>query len=258
MDVRDAAAPDDYDELANELARLAGHAAITPAGIDTSNSYSSGGHAYYGIPVPARRGIARAWLRRHGGDYPEAVLALCDRLFSSAIYEEKTLACMILAGHREARAAATPAAVDTWLDELAGWAEVDSLCQGTFPAEQMLSGWDGWQGLVERLAVDTNINKRRAALVLLTGPVAHSTDARLSRCAFQVIETLQHERPIIITKAVSWLLRSLVRHHREAVEQYMSAHAATLPAIAVRETRMKLATGAKSGGRAPASNAHQS
>jgi 3-methyladenine DNA glycosylase AlkD len=62
-----------------------------------------------------------------------------------------------------------------------------------------------------------------------------------------VVERLKGERAILITKAVSWLLRALVDRHHEAVAVYVDANASSLPAIAVRETRTKLATGTKSG-----------
>ena len=39
----------------------------------------------------------------------------------------------------------------------------------------------------------------------------------------------------------------MVTRHADAVARYLEANAATLPAIAVRETRTKLATGTKSG-----------
>jgi 3-methyladenine DNA glycosylase AlkD len=71
---------------------------------------------------------------------------------------------------------------------------------------------------VKDLAESGNINKRRAAAVL-----------------------------ILITKAVSWLLRNLVKHYRTEVEAYLRSNEGRLPAIAVRETFNKLKTGRKSG-----------
>lgn len=62
-----------------------------------------------------------------------------------------------------------------------------------------------------------------------------------------MVERLKGERPILITKAVSWLLRSMALRHGTAVAAYLDANAASLPAIAVRETRTKLATGTKTG-----------
>jgi len=83
--------------------------------------------------------------------------------------------------------------------------------------------------------------------VLLTRPTRTSSDPRYRELAFEVIERLKSERPILITKAVSWLLRSMAGHHGAAVAAYLDANAASLPAIAVRETRVKLRTGTKSG-----------
>jgi 3-methyladenine DNA glycosylase AlkD len=79
----------------------------------------------------------------------------------------------------------------------------------------------------------------------LTGVVRRSSDARLRDLAFQNIDKLKSERPILITKAVSWLLRSMLAHHRDAVASYLEAHAPTLPSLALRETRNKLMTGRK-------------
>ena len=83
--------------------------------------------------------------------------------------------------------------------------------------------------------------------MLLTRPTRTSSDPRYRDLAFEVIERLKSERPILITKAVSWLLRSMAVRHGLAVAAYLDAQAASLPAIAVRETRTKLRTGTKSG-----------
>ena len=58
---------------------------------------------------------------------------------------------------------------------------------------------------------------------------------------------MKSERPILITKAVSWLLRALADRHHAAVTAYIDANEATLPKIAIREARTKLKTGTKSG-----------
>jgi len=137
--------------------------------------------------------------------------------------------------------------VDAWLDHLTGWAEVDSLCAGVFSAEEMATDWSGWRELIRRLSRSDNVNRRRAALVLLTTPVRTSGDARFRDLALEVVYRLKGEKPILITKAVSWLLRSMTARHASAVSSYLEANASTLPAIAVRETRSKLASGTKSG-----------
>jgi 3-methyladenine DNA glycosylase AlkD len=209
-------------------------------------SYLGTDHACLRVPVPPRRRIARTWAKGHKADSPEAVLEVVDGLFGGASHEEKTLAALLLEAHRPARLAVSPSRFDAWLGQLAGWAEIDSLCQNIIPPDQMLADWPAWRGLIRRLASDPNINKRRASLVLLTGACGRSPDPRLAALAFETIEALKGERAIILTKAVSWLLRCLVRHHAAEVSTYLDREAASLPAIAVRETRAKLATGRKS------------
>lgn len=64
--------------------------------------------------------------------------------------------------------------------------------------------------------------------------------------AFENILTLCGEKDILITKAISWLLRSLIKHHKYAVQEFLDENHEQLPPIAVRETIQKLKTGRKS------------
>ena len=201
--------------------------------------------AFLNVPVPERRRIARAWLKAHKAWPTHEVLALIDELVRGETHEEKTLGLLIAEGLGRGRRPFGPAEVDRWLDHLQGWAEVDSLCQSLFGPEDLLGDWPAWSGLIRRLARDANINKRRAALVLLTRPARTTADHQLRDLAFETIDALKLEREIIITKAVSWLLRSLAEHHPEDVRRYLEAEGPALPAIAVREARAKLATGRK-------------
>jgi 3-methyladenine DNA glycosylase AlkD len=217
-----------------------------PSRAPRNDSYGSSGHLYYFVRVPVRRTIARSWLAAHRSASASDVLALIESLFQGESHEEKTLAAILLAYHRGARESAGPKHVERWLDQLSGWAEVDTLCASVFSAEDLLGGWTTWRALIRRLARHASVHKRRAALVLLTGPVRSSPDARLAELAIETIERLQAERDILITKAISWLLRSLATQHRASVARYLAVHEATLPGVAVRETRTKLATGRKS------------
>ena len=222
-------------------------AGTTYHGGDQNDSYTGSGHPFFYVSVPEMRRMARAWLAAHRHAPDAALLAMADRLFAGAHYEEKVLGAILLQTNARIHRQLTPATVYRWLDDLNGWAEIDSLCTGAFWGELMAADWPAWRALIGGLAADANINKRRAALVLLTAPTRTSDDPRFSDLAFEVIARLQGERAILITKAVSWLLRSMAGRHGAAVAGYLDANAASLPAIAVRETRVKLATGTKSG-----------
>jgi 3-methyladenine DNA glycosylase AlkD len=216
-----------------------------------NDSYGGSGRPFFNVSVPDRRAIIKRWLAGHKTITADAFFAVVDSLTQGQSHEEKTLAGMLVAANRKARPLVSTRDIDRWLGRLNGWAEVDTWCQNVFKAEDMLADWLAWRGLIDQLSRDANINKRRAALVLLNGPVHYSPDPRFRDLAFTVLERLKPERPILITKAVSWLLRSMITQHRDAVVAYLAANETSLPAIALRETRTKLKTGTKSGRKAP-------
>jgi len=239
-------APDIAAEHAGLVAQL--RAAGAPyRGGQQNDSYSGSGHPFFNVSAPELRRIGRAWLAGRRKVDDANLLAVAASLFAGEAYEEKVLAAILLAANARMRRLGTAAFADGWLDHLQGWAEIDSLCASVFGPDEMDVDWPAWRDLIRRLSRDANINRRRAALVLLTRPTRTSSDPRYRDLAFEVIELLKSERPILITKAVSWLLRSMVGHHGAAVAAYLDANAAALPAIAVRETRTKLRTGTKSG-----------
>jgi 3-methyladenine DNA glycosylase AlkD len=216
-----------------------------------NDSYTGSRHVFYLVSVPERRRIARAWLAQHRAWPASDVLDVVESLLTGASHEEKTLAALLLGYSASTRQAVRPGDVERWLDQLCGWAEVDSLCQNLFPAEQLLAQWRAWRALIKRLARDSNINKRRASIVLLTGPTHRCRDERLRDLALEVALALSAERDILITKAISWLLRSMVTHHPALIRQLLDTHAEALPKVAIRETRTKLDTGRKTKPRAP-------
>jgi 3-methyladenine DNA glycosylase AlkD len=209
-----------------------------------NDSYVGSGHIYYDVSVPVRRTLAKNWLKENRGIEDAEFLAVVGSLFGGESHEEKTLASILLSHHPSGRKAVGPKQLNAWLDRLVGWAEIDSLCT-IFTADEVLAHRREWERFITALARDKNINKRRAALVFLTAPLRRSDDKKLADLGFRTIEMLKAERAIIITKAVSWLLRSMVAHNRRAVAAYIKENHHSLPAIAVRETTRKIATGRK-------------
>lgn len=63
--------------------------------------------------------------------------------------------------------------------------------------------------------------------------------------AFTNIDKLKKDPEILVTKAISWLLRDLIKHKRQRVGTYLKENENTLPRIALRETKAKLLTGRK-------------
>ena len=200
---------------------------------------------WYGLSNAQSRAILLGFIADHKDLSYEDWLALIDALYHGNSYEERCAPRTLLLKLPRYRRALPLAQLDAWLGCLNGWAEVDSTCQTVFNDKDLLADWEGWSALLESLARDENVNKRRAALVLLTAPIAQSPDARILDLSFQLIDQLKGQKDGRITKAISWLLRKGIKQHREAIAVYIEAKTACLPAIAVRETRRKLATGKK-------------
>lgn len=208
-------------------------------------SYLGSSNLHYGISNPIKRQIIKKWLKSHKNLSSEEFIELLDSLYKGKSYEEKCMAGMFLGYLPNLRKQLDTKLLGGWLSSLNGWAEVDSTCQSNFQAAEILNNWDEWKKLIKMLSQDKNINKRRASLALLTGVVSRSVDKRLSDLAFFIIDRLKAEKEILITKAISWLLRDLTYLHKEEVGFYLNNNENFLPKIAVRETRRKILTGKK-------------
>ncbi len=201
----------------------------------------------YLIKTTVFRHMVKDWLLRHPELTPVDFRQLLASLSQGTTSNEFWLIGELLQLAPRWRATCGPRQVASWLDHAQGWAEVDSICQSKFTAQDLLADWKTWKSELIALAKSKNVHQRRASLVLLTGPVKESAEARLAGLAFANIGRLQHERDILITKAISWLLRNLIKHHRQEVETYLTEHTDSLSPIAIRETQNKLRTGVKSG-----------
>ncbi|OGY30295.1 MAG: hypothetical protein A3A61_04230 [Candidatus Woykebacteria bacterium RIFCSPLOWO2_01_FULL_43_14] len=212
---------------------------------DFLQRYHGTSHKFYGLRVPIRRALAKEWVKTHKNISLPDFIELLDSLYLGESYEEKTIASNLLDTCPRFRKQINPRLLDNWLSHLEGWAEVDSLCQSTFEAEEFLEKWNVWKPMIEQFSKSKEIAKRRASLVLLTKVVAKSPDPRLGHLAFEIIDRLKDERDVLITKAISWILRDLIANYRSRVEEYLAENKDLLPKIAVRETQTKLATGKK-------------
>lgn len=178
----------------------------------------------------------------------KTLVELLDSLYSKATtFAEIDMAARILGVVPKLRKNLEPKVLDYWLNFTHGWAEDDLLCQSSFTAEEVLGNWSKWEKLLIKFSNDENVNKRRASMVLLTKSLRESDDKRLSELAFEQVEKLKWEQDILITKAVSWLLRSLVKFHKDEVLDYLENKKESLPKIAYREAYKKATTGRKNG-----------
>lgn len=199
----------------------------------------------YGIDTATKKDIVRTWKDNHKDLTYDDYLELIVSLNNGDSFEEKLLSSSILGSFSKYLKQIDPMFLDGLLEHLNGWAEIDNLCQSTFGADEVLAQWDTWEKVLKQFNQSSWISKRRASLVLLAKPCRESDDQRLSTLAFQNVSNLLHEKDILITKAISWLLRELTKQHKDEVSQYLKEHEPYLPKIALREVKRKIETGKK-------------
>lgn len=209
------------------------------------DSYLGNTHPRYPINAPAMRRIAKEWMRDHKTMSSDEFRKTLDSLIHGRSATEKTMAGVLLDYSTRAQREFDPSCFDRWLDQVIGWAEVDAVCTGAYTNTAIPENFAVWKKLLTKLSRSKNINKRRASIVFLCSPLRRVDDPRLARLALDNVDRLKHEKEILITKAISWVLRSMVTHHRVRLQQYLKKNEASLPAIAVRETKTKLRTGRK-------------
>jgi 3-methyladenine DNA glycosylase AlkD len=208
------------------------------------DSYLGNTHPRYPINAPKLRVIAKAWVRDHRISTKE-LASLLTSLIKGESSTEKCMAGLLLDYTKFKEHALRPTLFFGWLDHLVGWAEVDTLCTGRYVGQALPLQWTAWKKIIAQCSRSKNINKRRASLVLFCSPLRSPTDERVADEVFRIVELRKHEKDVLITKAISWVLRTLEKHHRKKLEAYLKENKDSLPAIAVRETMAKLRTGVK-------------
>lgn len=230
-----------HRELLKEIKKKAG----TPVRDAFLQHYLGNPHPMYRIRSADLRKILRTWLAAHRNLTPVQLAAVVDSLVKGKTSTEKCAGGLLLDCSRKSMHGFDPRLVDRWLNQMIGWVEVDTLCTGRYPEAELPREWPRWRPVLNRLARNKNIQKRRASLVLLCSPLRHDPDPRLLRQALETVDRLAGEREVLITKAVSWVLRSAAVHHPTEVKNYITLNRAKLPTIAVRETLTKISTGKK-------------
>lgn len=189
--------------------------------------------------------IAREIIKENNFD-EEKLISLLNSLYQNATtFGEIDIAGRLLGLLPNLRKNLDPFLLDNWLNYTHGWAETDVLCQSNFKADELFSNWPVWEKLLKQFVKDKNIHKRRASIVLLNKSLGQSDNQIFSKLAFENIEKLKLEKEVLITKAISWSLRALVKFHKDEVLKYLEKNKDFLPKIAYREALTKAQTGKK-------------
>src|SRR5262245_16560233 len=198
-----------HSHILSEIKRLSGK----PTQHTFLHSYLGNTHLRYPIHAPTMRRIAKDWMKANRSMDAKVLSEMLTSLVAGESSTEKCMAGVLLDYSTKDQRRFPPVLFDQWLDHLHGWAEVDTLCTGTYTITEIPGQWKEWKKLLAAFSKSKNINKRRASIVLLCSPLRQEENDDLVQLAFQNVSRLQSERAILITKAISWVLRSAVKYH---------------------------------------------
>ena len=213
------------------------------AGDNAASSGSSRLHR--GLKNPTMRQFAQTWADAHASLTYDDWQDTLSELYQGEWIDEACLAGFMLGHYDQYRNELPLNVLGNWIDNLHGWREIDTSCQSNYTAKEILQNWEAWHPFLVDLSQRDTIQHRRASLVLLVKPLLDSDDERFISAALSNVETLKHEKDKLITKAVSRILRSAVKRHRETVGTYVFNNEQSLPSIALREFKKKFTTGRK-------------
>lgn len=221
---------------------------ITPRkdyGEFNAQAYLGSTTKFLGLKTVDKRNVAKQFKKDHPELSFDELVALANLCYQSNVYEVKTIPAELIKLYKNHLFNIQPQHIKKWLMHSNGWAEIDTLCQSTFPASFFLKNWKLWKITLINFSNSKHIQLRRASLVLLVKSVRSSRDKRFVKLGLENVNRLKHEKDILITKAVSWLLREMVKLHKQDVQKYLDRNEESLPKIAARELKKKITTGKK-------------
>ncbi len=198
-----------------------------------------------GVYAADLRAIVRKWKPALKAEPAGAVLALAHALLAHNTLEGRQVAYELVAQHKPATQALNFSTLESLGQGIDNWASVDGFGCG-------LTGQAWREGRitdaqVRRWAKSGDAWWRRLALVS-TVPLNLASRGGSGDAArtLAICDLLAQDKHIMVHKALSWALRTLVSRDPAAVKQFLKRHA-QLPALVKREVSKKLATGRKNG-----------
>ena len=198
----------------------------------------------YGLRVPQIRDLAKTWSREHKTVERHNLLALFEALWAGDSREELMLASELLQRYKRWIPQLEWAQFDRWRRRLDNWEVTDSLGQRIL-GPWMLSAPESRVAHLYDLIQDGDVWSRRLALVTTTWLNRGRKDLSFPDVTLDLVDRVKRERHPMITKAVSWALRELIKKHPDVVARYLDTNTGMLAPHVVREVRSKLETGRK-------------
>ncbi len=198
-------------------------------------------HLYVRIPVLTKH--IKTWNKKHELNLEE-FQNLIITLSKSNIHEEIIAIGKLLEANSALRKQLNCKVLFEITKNLHGWEEIDAVCQGKFTGKEFLNNRKCWENLLKKLNQSNNISQQRASLVLPIKFIRDiKNDSELTDLSFENIKNLIKIDDILITKAISWILREMAKSsdfYKTRVKQFIGQYKTKLKKHIVTEVIKKL------------------
>lgn len=197
-----------------------------------------------GVRVPILRKIAKNWLKKNKDVSDKDFLDLLQTLWKQPIYELRSLTQELLMANKKFLKQFDWKVGESWLNDVNNWAHCDVL------STQILGFLVLWDKSHLK-SLKSYLKKpgkwhRRAAIVSLIQLIRKKEISPGE--VLKMIDQIKKDQDPMIQKAISWVLREMIRAgYKKEVEKYLHQNQTKFATYVVREVTNKLKTGLKSG-----------
>jgi 3-methyladenine DNA glycosylase AlkD len=180
-----------------------------------------------GLSVPTMRSIVAAFAKDHKRLTAAELNALAAALWSGPVFEEKSVAILLLGRYEKILDDDSWRLVDGWVDAATGWALSDALASGPI-AGMVHANPSRFRDLL-RWTRAKSVWRRRASTYALHRLV-HAGELDKP---FELLEKLLHDGEFWVQRAVGTWLRECWKKDRPRTEAFLRMHARGLPPIVI-------------------------
>src|SRR5437867_11296078 len=181
-----------------------------------------------GLSVPTMRAIVAAFAKDHRALKPAEVNALAEALWPGPVFEEKSLAILVLGRYEKILDDDSWRLADRWVDAATGWGLSDGLASG--PIAGMLYAKPSRFRDTLRWTRAKHIWRRRASTYALHRFVRAGQLDRPSH----PLQKLLYDEEFWVQRAVGTWLRECWKQDRRHTEAFLRNHVRGLPNVVIR------------------------
>lgn len=199
-----------------------------------------------GVRVPILRKIAKDWIRKNKEINEANFLRLLQGLWKKPIFELRSLAQELLMANKKCWLKFDWQIGESWLDDVDNWVHCDVLSWQIFG---FLVLWDKSHLKNLKSYLEKPGKWHRRAAIVSTLQLIRNKKIKAEEVLAMIDEIIDDRDPMI-QKAISWVLREIVRFgEKKPVEKYIKENQGQLATYVIREVNNKIQTGLKSGKR---------